>query len=123
MCETWKLSDINDYKYESNKHGRPPIQDERTVGIHGRNSGGVYIGSNLPANKLKQRLGMCKARINGIYFISIYTMVLMLMNFLISIMTKEFDRVEEQRKMIMDSQILDMMEEFLVSDIGKNSAT
>jgi len=51
LVETYYKNDLNIFEYETTNPSKDPIQTHDGQQIYGRDSGGIYIGSNLPSCK------------------------------------------------------------------------
>jgi len=74
LVETWRNNDLNQFKYEENNHARPPKSNQNSNNNSkqiGRNSAGIYIGSDIPMCKNKQDVGFAKAKIGGVFFVNV----------------------------------------------------
>jgi len=68
LCETWSKNDLGIYNFETQVHARDP---KRSDNNNSRNSGGIYIGADLPMCKQSGLPGFARTKINNIYFFMI----------------------------------------------------
>jgi hypothetical protein len=73
LAEHWWRFELDRTEFEVNNIARRPYQHNfNNEYLHGRNSGGTALLSQLAAYRGKILRGMVKAVINGIVFINIY---------------------------------------------------
>jgi hypothetical protein len=69
FTETHKIADLDIFQNEVNSHASRPQGFDNN---HGRNSGGVFCGSNINIVNPISKYGFTKCTINGIIFVTAY---------------------------------------------------